>query len=80
MPPRNLNVILFAAAISLLCHVTYRTTRTAGAVGQAIELIDQNYVDEVDRDDLVTAAMQGIVGRLDRHSRLLRSRRIRILS
>ena len=68
MPPRNINLILLAAIISLFCHVAYRDARTASVIGEAIELIDQNYVDPVDRKTLVSAAMQGVVEQLDDHS------------
>ena len=68
MPPRNLNVILIAACLSLLCYVTYRRARTAIMVGDALQLIDQFYVDPVERDDLLTAAMDGMTSSLDEHS------------
>jgi carboxyl-terminal processing protease len=68
MPPRNFNLILFAVVISLLCHVTYRNTRTASIVGEAIELIERNYVDPIDRETLLQAAMKGVVSELDDHS------------
>jgi carboxyl-terminal processing protease len=68
MPPRNFNIILFAVATSILCHVTYRNARTASMVGEAIELVERYYVDPVDRQELLTAAMQGIVDELDEHS------------
>ncbi|WP_372898254.1 S41 family peptidase [Stieleria sp.] len=68
MPPRNFNLILFAVVVSILCHFTYRNTRTASILGEAIELIEQNYVDPVDRKQLVMAAMEGVVSQLDEHS------------
>ena len=37
-------------------------------VGDALELINNFYVDPVDRDDLLTAAMDGMTGILDDHS------------
>ena len=68
MPPRNFNLMLFAVVISILCHFTYRNTRTASILGEAIELIEQNYVDPIDRKRLVMAAMEGVVNQLDEHS------------
>ncbi len=68
MPPRNFNVILFAVVTSILCHLTYRNARTASMVGEAIDLVERYYVDPVDRQELLTAAMQGIVDELDEHS------------
>ncbi len=68
MSPRNLNIILLAVSISVLCYLTHRRARTAMMVGDALELINNFYVDPVDRDDLLTAAMDGMTGILDEHS------------
>ncbi|WP_182868644.1 S41 family peptidase [Rhodopirellula sp. JC639] len=68
MPARNFNLILFAVVVSILCHFTYRNARTASILGEAIELIEQNYVDPVDRQQLLQAAMDGVVSQLDEHS------------
>ena len=68
MSPKNLNIILLAFSISLLCYLTHRRARTAMMVGDALELINNFYVDPVDRDDLLTAAMNGMTGMLDDHS------------
>ena len=68
MPPRNLNVILLAVFVSVLCFVTNRRTRTALMVGNALDLIRQHYVDPVDADDLLTSAMEGMTGILDENS------------
>lgn len=68
MPPRNLNIILLAIFISWSCHVTYRRAETAMMVGDAMEMIDRYYVDPVNQQDLLTAAMDGMTSTLDRHS------------
>ncbi len=68
MPPKNLNIILLAVSVSLLCYLTHRRARTAMMVGDALELINNFYVDPVDRDNLLTAAMNGMTGQLDEHS------------
>lgn len=68
MPPRNLNVILIAACVSLLCYATYRRARTAMIVGDALDLINTFYVDPVDDEKLLIAAMDGMTGSLDQHS------------
>jgi carboxyl-terminal processing protease len=68
MSQRNLTVILLAFFVSVLCHFTYRQSRTASIVGEAIELIERNYVDPVERRDLIAAAMDGMVAKLDQHS------------
>ena len=71
MPPRHLNVILIAAAISLLCYFTHRRTRSALVVGDALNLIDAYYVEPVDRDDLLKSAMTGLTSGLDQHSEFI---------
>ena len=53
MPPKNLNIILLAVSVSLLCYLTHRRARTAMMVGDALELINNFYVDPVDRDESV---------------------------
>ncbi|MDA8743135.1 S41 family peptidase [Rubripirellula amarantea] len=68
MPPRHLNFILITAAISLLCYVTHRRTRSAMLIGDAVNLIDAFYVEPVDRDTLLTSAMKGLTDGLDEHS------------
>ncbi|MCD0459323.1 S41 family peptidase [Roseiconus lacunae] len=68
MPSRNFNIILFAFVISWACHVQYRKMRTASIVGEAIDLIERHYVDPIDREQLLTSAILGVVGDLDEHS------------
>ncbi|QDT13763.1 S41 family peptidase [Planctomycetes bacterium K23_9] len=68
MLPRNLNAILIAMCVAVLCYATHRRTRTAMMVGDALELINQNYVDPVEVDDLLTAAMNGMTDALDENS------------
>ena len=71
MPPRHLNVILITAAICLLCYFTHRRTRSAILVGDALNLIDAYYVDPVDREELLTAAMNGLTEGLDQHTEFI---------
>ena len=71
MPHRNLNIILAAACISLLCYFAHRRARTAMMVGDALNLIDTYYVDPVDADKLLNAAMDGMTGTLDEHSEFI---------
>jgi carboxyl-terminal processing protease len=71
MPPRHLNVILIAAAISLLCYFTHLRTRSAILVGDALNMIDAYYVDPVDRGELLKSAMNGLTSGLDQHSEFI---------
>ncbi len=68
MPPRNLNIILITLSVATLCYFTHRRTRTAMMVGDALELINTYYVDPVDDDQLLIAAMNGMTSKLDEHS------------
>jgi len=68
MPPRNLNVLLLAASISVLCYVTHRRAQPAMMVGSALDLIRQFYVDPVDSEALLIAAMNGMTATLDENS------------
>jgi carboxyl-terminal processing protease len=71
MLPRNVNVILLAISISLLCYSTAARARKAILVGEAIDLIDQFYVDPVDDRNLLEAAMTGLTSRLDENSEFI---------
>lgn len=71
MLPRNLNVILIAIIVSIICYSTVARARKAILVGEAISLIDQFYVDPIDNADLVEAAMTGLTSRLDEHSEFI---------
>lgn len=68
MPPRNLNVILITVCVATLCYFTQRRARTAMMVGDALELINNYYVDPVDDEQLLIAAMNGMTSELDEHS------------
>ena len=71
MLPRNLNLIIIVAIVSLFCHSLHRQTRRALVVGEAIDLIDRYYVEEVESDDLLLSAMQGVTSDLDEHSQYI---------
>jgi carboxyl-terminal processing protease len=68
MPPRNLNVILITVCVATLCYFTHRRARTAMMVGDALELINNYYVDPVDDEQLLIAAMNGMTSELDENS------------
>lgn len=71
MPPRNLNIILIAFCLSTLCYFTHRRARTAMVVGDALELINNYYVDPVDDRKLLIAALKGMTSTLDEHSEFI---------
>ncbi len=68
MPPRNLNIIILAFIVSGFCYLADSRTKTALHVGDALNLINNYYVDPVDEDELLTAAMNGMISTLDQHS------------
>lgn len=68
MPPRNLNIIIIVAAISLMCYATHRRARPAMIVGDALNMIDWYYVDPIETDQLLIAAMNGMTSTLDENS------------
>ena len=71
MPPRNLNIIIVAAFVSVLCYFAHQRTRTAMMVGNALDLIDAYYVDPVDKEQLLISAMDGMTSTLDQHSEFI---------
>ena len=76
MPFRNLAIITIAATISLLCFYKSSRNRYAATVVEAMEIIEANALDEVDRYVL----FEGCNGRYGQQGgrtlRLLSSRRI----
>ena len=71
MPPRNLNIIIVAAFVSVLCYFAHQRARTAMMVGNALDLIDAYYVDPVDKEQLLISAMDGMTATLDQHSEFI---------
>ena len=71
MPSRNVNIIILASCLSLLCYFVQRRAKTAMMVGDALEMIDTYYVDPVDQDKLLIAAMNGMTATLDEHSEFI---------
>ena len=68
MPPRNLNIIIVTAFVSVLCYFAHQRAKTAMMVGNALDLIDAYYVDPVDKEQLLISAMDGMTSTLDQHS------------
>jgi carboxyl-terminal processing protease len=68
VPVRNIQILLLVMFVSVACCVQAERLKYAGKIGYAIGLIEKNYVEEVDPQDLYVAAMQGIVSQLDQNS------------
>lgn len=68
MPLKNIQILVVVVVVCLFCHTQAQRLRYGGKIGYNIQLIKENYVDEVDPNDLYLAAMQGIVSELDQFS------------
>lgn len=68
MSLRNLKIIVLVAGLSLFCYWTHQRTRHAMVVGDALELIDNHYVEPVESRELILNALKGLTGGLDPNS------------
>lgn len=71
MPVFNLFVIAFTAIISLTCYSTASRNRYANLFAEAMQTIETQALQDVPRDQLFVAAMEGMTSRLDGHSRYI---------
>jgi carboxyl-terminal processing protease len=68
MPLRNMLLIVVACVVSLLCYQEATHNYYADIVSETMDIIEDQYVQEVDRRTLFESAMRGMVSDLDRHS------------
>ncbi len=68
MPKRNLLLLTLITAVSLVAWLARDHGRQARQVGEVLGAIERSYLEPVDADQLATAALEGIVSRLDEHS------------
>ncbi len=68
MPLRNILTLLAVTVVCIACAIQARTMRYGSKVGQAIRMVEDYYINEVDPQDLYIAAMDGIVSKLDQFS------------
>lgn len=71
MPVRNLQILVALMVICLACYFQAERLKYAGKLGYAIVKIKDNYVDEIDPQDLYMAAMKGMVSELDPFSEFI---------
>lgn len=71
MPPRNLNIIFLTFVLCGFCYATHRRTKPALYVSDVLNLINDHYVDPIEAEDLLTAALQGMTSKLDEHSEFI---------
>jgi carboxyl-terminal processing protease len=68
MPIRNSVTIVIAAIFSIVCYHKATHDRYASLLVHAMQVIEDNYVDEVPARTLFENAMTGMVSRLDQYS------------
>ncbi|MCA9125773.1 MAG: S41 family peptidase [Planctomycetales bacterium] len=68
MPVRNIQLLVVVIMVCLACYIQAERLKYGGKIGRNIQLIEENFVNDVDPDELYIAAMQGIVSKLDRFS------------
>ncbi len=71
MPVRNLQILVALMVVCLACYFQAERLKYAGKLGYAILKIKDNYVDEVDPQDLYMAAMEGMISKLDQFSEFI---------
>lgn len=65
MTYRNWRILTSVVFVCMICAIQAHRTRGLGDIGFAIDMIEQNYVEPVDRRQLYKAAMSGIGNSLD---------------
>ncbi|NDC53933.1 MAG: S41 family peptidase [Planctomycetia bacterium] len=68
MPKRNLILLVLAGAVSVVAWVAREHGRQAGRVAEVLAAVERSYYRPVDPEALASAAVEGVVGRLDEHS------------
>ena len=71
MPLRNLLIIFIAAILSVACYSVSARNRYANIFAEALNVVQQRALQSMSREDLFDAAMDGLVSKLDQHSRYL---------
>ncbi len=86
MPRRNLVILMIAGVVTIFCyHKAESIGRTQygkmfSSFAQVMQVIESDYVREVDRQDLFDTAMQGMVSSLDKHSDYYSARELEALN
>lgn len=75
MPLRNLQILLLVTCVCVACWVQAERLKYAGKIGSAIWRIEQDYVEEIDGQELYLAAMEGLVSKLDQNSNFIPPRK-----
>ncbi|MFO7906765.1 MAG: S41 family peptidase [Planctomycetota bacterium] len=76
MPIRNALAIFVTAVVSLVCYEKATHHRYLSTISHAMDLIEKNYVEEVEPRELFENAMRGMVSGLDEYSNYIDARHV----
>ena len=68
MPIRNLVLILTSVVVALLCYQEATHNYYADIVSETMDIIEDQYIEQVPRRQLFESAMRGMADDLDKHS------------
>ncbi len=68
MPRRNITILLLAISISWLCYQRASRNRYVQSLGEAMNIVQTSYINEVEPRVLFEGAMDGMIGKLDPYS------------
>jgi carboxyl-terminal processing protease len=68
MPRQNLLILLAVAAVSFVCYQRAARNRYAQSLTKAMNIVTENYIDEVEPRVLFEGAIDGMIGQLDPYS------------
>jgi len=68
MPRQNLLILIVVAAVSVVCYQRAARNRYSQTLTQAMNIVSENYIDEVEPRVLFEGAIDGMVGKLDPYS------------
>lgn len=68
MPLRNFVVIALSAIVCVACYSVATKNRYANLFAEALEVIERDALQDLPREELFTAAIQGMTQQLDEHS------------
>jgi carboxyl-terminal processing protease len=68
VPRRNITILLVALAFSWLCYQRATRNRYAATLAEAMNIVETNYINDVEPRVLFEGAMDGMIGKLDPYS------------
>jgi carboxyl-terminal processing protease len=72
MPHRNLLALCFTLVAALACWAARDHSRHGRRLGHILDRVVESYIDPLDSEVLFEAALEGMLGTLDEHSRYVR--------